>query len=103
MLVTLLSFWILFSSRSPCLMVVWGGRAVGMDYGRSKVTKVHVLYLIQEVLAIWSVGLYNSTNFVDATVETPRGYESRELPTKIGRGEGGGGRCLVSVIDGYVG
>ena len=36
-------------------------------------------YLIEEVLAVRSVSLHDSAHLIDAAVQSPRGYEPREL------------------------
>ncbi len=41
---------------------------------------VATLYLIQEVLAVRSIGLDDPAHFIDAAVQSPRGDEFRQLP-----------------------
>lgn len=39
-----------------------------------------ILYLVQEVFAVGSVGFNNPTHFIDPAVQPSRGNESRQLP-----------------------
>lgn len=74
MSMTLLSFCIRLSRRSPCFTTDWEG---GRGSKLSSTTEPYLPWphLVEEVLAVWSVRLHNSTHFVNAAVQTPRGDE----------------------------
>ena len=73
---TRLSFCTLFSNKSPCLIV-----DCSVEHQRLKIKtdqsecRLCALYLIEEVLAVWSVGLHNSAHLVNTTVQPSRRYE----------------------------
>jgi hypothetical protein len=74
MLITLLSFCTLFNSKSPCLIVDCMGMGDGKGQSALLVAMV-MLYLIQEVLAVWSIGFNNPAHFINPTVQASRGNE----------------------------
>ncbi len=46
----------------------------------SQLSTMYVCYLIQEILAVWSVGLNHTPNFVNTTMKTTGSNELRQLP-----------------------
>ncbi len=67
-------------------MESWEGK---IQNGGKETTDVCVcvctLYLIEEVFAVWSIRLHNSTHLVNTTMEPPRSNELGEFPAHIGK------------------